>query len=266
MKSECESCRELLERAFLEELPADETGLLERHLSSCKSCRLEHSELAQAIALLGSAEDAPVPRHFFVYPDRVKVNPLALWRRLAPAWQGVLGILLVLSVAIAAASAVRMQVQVLDRGLYVGFAAPPFEREILQVAPALDEHALQVRVVQTVLESLRRDDAARIRLLRAETARFAASLSPGQRRELENMLATIEARLGSRLAATAAAIQLENAESMHQLYLLVSFERAHDAALLDNKVTQLVIDTEMKQSKTDAILDSLIQVAELKMK
>jgi predicted anti-sigma-YlaC factor YlaD len=66
MSDSCEAYRKLIPRDVLADLSGEEQHDLAQHLQECPGCRLERNQYENTLACLGSLEDAPVPRHFFV--------------------------------------------------------------------------------------------------------------------------------------------------------------------------------------------------------
>ena len=66
---DCSNFRNLIPRALLSDLTRVEQEALEAHLKDCAPCAQERELYLNTFSQLRSADDAPVPRHFFIYPD-----------------------------------------------------------------------------------------------------------------------------------------------------------------------------------------------------
>lgn len=117
-----------------------------------------------------------------------------------------------------------------------------------------------------VEEKNRKDSLQWIRALRAEIARSQAVVTRDQRALLQIALDNLETRMTVRLDDTARSLENRNAQSLASLYQAVKLQRDSDVAMVDSKLNRLALNGDIKNSQTDAILETLIQVAENRTK
>ena len=72
--------------------------------------------------------------------------------------------------------------------------------------------------------------------------------------------------MADRVEATAHQLEQRTDLSVANLYQTVSRQRERDQNAFDAKLTRLAVNGEIKDKQTDAILETLLQVAELRMK
>ena len=97
-------------------------------------------------------------------------------------------------------------------------------------------------------------------------ARSNKAIGREQRALLEQAINNVELRMGQLVSTTAASLEKKTDRSVQELYRKVSLERARDLAAIDNRMNLLAINGEVKSTQTDAILTTLLQVAELRMR
>lgn len=263
MSDSCEAYRRLIPREALADLSAEQQRDLARHLQECPACRLEKEQYQNTVACLGSLEDQPVPRHFFVYPQERRLNPWQLFRHMSLAWQATAAVSLVACLVLLTSAAGRLQVRVSGGVLYAGFGSLPPATPA--PAPPLDTVALEARIQRAVEERTQADDRRWAETLRAEMNRSLTDLTQQQRTVLEVALANLESRMGSQVATAVQAVKDDTSLSQQRLYQVVSLERERDLNQLSQRMNQLAVDGERKNSQTDAILETLLQVAELRL-
>lgn len=263
MNGSCEAYRKLIPREALADLSAEQQHDLARHLQECPACRLEKEQYENTVACLGCLEDEPVPRHFFVYPQERRLNPWRLFRHLTPAWQATAAVSLLACLALLTAAAGHLQVRVSGGVLYAGFGSLPPAAPVL--SPPLDTAALEARIQRAVEERTQADDRRWVETLRAEINRSMTTLTQQQRTVLEAALTNLESRMGNQFANAVQAIKDDTALSQQRLYQVVSLERERDLNQLSQRMNQLALDGERKSSQTDVILETLLQVAELRL-
>ncbi len=264
MSKDCSYYREQIPKAMLDDLAVEDRQTLDLHLLNCPACRLEKELYAGTFQQLDSLEDVPVPRHFFVYPEERAANPWRLFRLMHPAWQGAVAVTIVAMGMLTAFAASRLQVRSENGAWTLAFGKlPPLPAA---PAPAIDIGALEARIVQIVEEKDRKERLEWVRTLRSEIAGSRRSLSQYQQVALDTALANSEARMDRRIEQTALSIQDQNNRSLSNLYQTVSQQREGDMATIDGRLTRLAVSGQIKSTQTDAILETLLQVAELRMK
>jgi hypothetical protein len=265
MSSECDVFRRQIPQALLEDLTELERQELNRHLSECGSCRLEQEQFSRTLETLRSVGDVPVPRHFFVYPEEARTSPWQLFRRMSFAWQATVATAAALFAVFFLAAASHLQLRVTDEVLYAGFGKLPPGEKAPAPGPSVDLDALEARILQAVEQRAQAEDREWVRILRAEMSRSLGALSAEQRALLDTALNNLEDRMSSRITLTAQSVRDEAATSRQELYQVVTLERQHDLTLFNDRLSQLAISGEIKTNQTDAILETLLQVADLKL-
>ncbi len=76
---DCSNFRNLIPRALLSDLTREEQEALQAHLKDCAPCAQERELYLNTFSQLRSADDAPVPRHFFIYPDESRPTSRVVW-------------------------------------------------------------------------------------------------------------------------------------------------------------------------------------------
>jgi len=263
MSSSCDHFRNQIPRAMFADLDPAEQQSLERHLSECAPCSREKELYAQTFGKMRSLENVPAPRHFLVYPEERRKNPWQLFRDLPLAWQASLSAASLILLVFSGISAARLQVKVEDGAYIFAFGRPAPVRTVAAPAPVLDTAALEDRILRIVEEKNRKEGLEWVRTLRTELAQSQQKITRNQRAMLETALANLETRMSMRLDDTARVLDDRRSQSLATLYQAMKLQRASDLALVDGRFNRLAISGEKKNSETDAILETLLQVAEL---
>jgi len=263
MGTGCDHFRSLIPRAMLADLDPAEQRELDLHLAECAPCAGERELYAQTLGRMRSLEDVPVPRHFLVYPEQRQSNPWRLFRSLTPVWQGSLAAGILILFLVSAAAATRIQVGTRDGALVLAFGgALPAETKPVPAA-RLDTTEMEARIARIVEEKNRKEELEWIRKLRAELAQSQRGFTRNQRTLLEAALGTLETRVNARVDETARTLDERRAQSLTALYQAIKLQQDSGLALVDAKLNRLAINGEKKNSEIDAILDTILQVADL---
>lgn len=259
MTSECSKHQERIPRSCVGDLTAEEQQALNSHLAACPPCREEHDRYAETLRLLLSAGDEPIPRHFFVYPNEHVSNPWQLFRQLVPRWQavtaGIAGLFVFLGIATVSGLQIRS-----DHGAW----AMTFGRGS---APAgIDVAALRADILRTADENNRAAAIGWIQDLRSEMANSRSDLTQQQQYQLTTALTGLENRVNNRVTATADELRAGSQKSFVDLYQVVSSQREQDLNDVNTRLDKVVENNESRARQTDAILDTLLQIANLNLK
>ncbi len=263
MNDECTLYRDKIAKSFLRDLAPVEQEALERHLAGCPVCAEENSAYADLLQQMKAIEDEPVPRHFFVYPKERSLSLWSLVRMLHPAWQAVAaGVLMVVALLPMLAFS-RLHVRSENGAWTIAF------HEITPPAPAqpqaaIDTTAVEARIVKIIEEKNRKEGLEWVRTLRSEIRRSQQSITPQQKLILETALSNLETRMGNRLENTARLIIDQNERSISGVYQTVAKQRERDLTAIEGRFNQLAVNSEIKSTQTDAILETILQVAELR--
>lgn len=266
MAATCSNYKSYIPRATLGDLSQEEQKALDQHLAECSPCNREHRMYAETVRLLRAEQDVPVPRHFFVYPDESHATPWHAFLRMPRAWQAATATVLLAFGLVSALAVARLQVRSEDGALVLGFGKLPERRPSAPQAPQIDTSALESRILKIAAEKNRQDSLELLRTLRSEMARSNKTIGREQRALLELAINNAELRMGQLVTATAVNLEKKTDRSAQELYRKVSLERARDLAAVDNRINLLAINGEVKSTQTDAILTTLLQVAELRMR
>jgi hypothetical protein len=263
MSTPCRQHLDQIPKALLGDLNAAARQALDSHLSECAACRREWDLHSATLQELHSLEDVAAPRHFFVHPEAAAPGPWHLFRRLAWGWQtAAVASLLILGVGIAS-TASQLQMRSQDGTFMVRFGPGSFPD--LAPRPPLDIEALQERILTRAIENSRAENLEWVRALRTEITQSNLALSERQNIMLASALTDLESRLAGRIASAATKVQDQTEKSLNSLYRTISLERQEVFTALSQRLTRLAISGELKSNQTDAILETLLQVAELRL-
>jgi len=265
MTATCREYKSYIPRAILGDLSQEEQKALDQHLAECSPCNREHRMYGDTVRQLSAGQNVPVPRHFFVYPEESLGTPWHAFLRMSRAWQAATATVL-LALGFASLLAIsRLQIRSEDGALVLAFGTLPERKPPAPQAPQMDTSALEARILKAAAESSRQDNLEFLRTLRAEIARSNKAIGREQRALLERAINNAELRMGQLVSTTAANLERKTDRSVQEVYRKVSLERARDLAAVDNRINLLAINGEVKSTQTDAILATLLQVAELRM-
>jgi len=242
MKPECKEFQKNIARSILGDLPDDEIQSLEQHLATCPLCRSEKERYLQTLELLKSAEDEPIPRHFFVHPEEKNLGPWASFRLMKPRWQ-----------AMAAAIAAMFVLTSIGWGLSL-------TREEIDVA------ALKQDILAAVDQRNREARELWIQQVREEIERSGQSLTQQQQNDLKAALARLDSRFAVRLEASEGRAREDTQKMATGLYRTMTQQRAQDLRLINLRFDTIETRNALETRQTDAILGTLLQAADLRLK
>jgi hypothetical protein len=266
MTDACTQYKNLIPRALVADLSPEEQQRLDQHLAECRPCEREQRLYAETVRKLRTSQDEPIPRHFFVYPEEARVSPWQAFLRMPRAWQAAVASAVLALGFLSTAGLARLQVRTEGGAVMFGFGRLPDRASPEPKAPQIDTQALESRLLNLVEEKSRRDAAEWMRTLRTELARSSKAIGREQSILLAQALDNLEARMGTIVAATAADLEKRNDRSIDNLYTRISTERNRDLAAVQDRIDLLAVNGEMKSSQTDVILQTLLQVAELRLR
>jgi hypothetical protein len=266
MDGPCSLYRNQIPDLILGELSEHSRQAIERHLLECRPCAEERELYASAASELRTLADVPVPRHFFVSNEQPRQSPWALFFQLTPAWRVAVVGAPVFACLVAIFAAGQFQVRVEQGTLSFGFGPLPAPVRAVAAAPpsVIDAAALKAEVLQSFEEKSRREKLEWVRAMRAEMTRSNRTLTEQQRMVLQLALAEVERRVNDRLTTTAQVLEEGTRQSLDTLYQTVSLERERDNASVRSLIGSVAVSSEARSSQTDVILDTLLQVADLR--
>ncbi len=255
MKSECGVHQKRIPRLILDDLSLEEKQDLEMHLAECSHCRAEKETYVQTLNMLKSAEEEPVPRHFFVYPKESGSNPWQLFRRMNLKWQGVSIAAAAMFLLISIAAVSRLGIHFYSNGWMLSFGGNGINVEALRedILAAADAKTREAKAVWM-------DD------VKVESARSISDLSQKQQKELTIALNRLDARLSEHILLAEDRVRADTQKLAVDLYRSISQQRAQDLNLIDLRLGRIEASNTIKARQTDAILDTLLQEAELRLR
>jgi hypothetical protein len=266
MQNGCERFRNLIPKSLLGDVSTREQEEVNLHLTECVPCSHEKDLYVETLSSLRASGDESVPRHFFVYPQESRPNPWRIFRQMAFGWQASLAVLLLLLGILSGISLANLRVQNVQGTMVFAFGRVPAQSANIPVAPSLDLEEIETRILQVVEERNRKDKLDWVRNMREEIAKSQRSFTQKQRTLLETALAEMETRLGNNLAATALALQNRNDSTITRVYQAIAQQHDRDMNTINSRLTRFAIADEAKSTQTDSILETLLQVAELRIK
>lgn len=224
------------------DLTVEERRSLEDHLATCPHCRAEQESYIRTLDIMKAADNEPVPRHFFVYPEEKNLNPWALFRLMKPRWQ-----------AITAAVAGLF--------LFAGIGG------ILSFTRSeIDVIALKEDILKAAEQKNREAGSLWLQEVRAEMARSQSDLTQQQKTELTAAMNRLDSRMTGRLTAAEDRVRDDTKQLAVNLYRTVAQDRARDLSFINLRFDRIETRNAIETQQTDAILDTLLQAAELRLK
>lgn len=266
MSTGCDHFLNQIPRGILADLEPSDQQALDQHLRECASCSREKEQYEHTLGSLRAHGDDPVPRHFLVYPEERRTNPWRLFRALPLAWQGSVAAAAAVLLLFSATAAAKLQVRSEDGVYMLSFGKAPQVRKAPVNSPAIDTAALEARIIQAVEERNRKESLEWVRTLRAELTRSQKRLSDGERASIDAAFAGMETRLNTRFDDATRTLDDRTSRTMAAFYQAMKLQREGDLTLIDSRLNRLAVSGEIKNAQTDAVLETLLQVAELKTK
>jgi hypothetical protein len=242
MKPECVDYQKRIAKSILGDLAAEEQHSLDDHLATCAHCRSERESYLRALDLMKLADEKPVPRHFFIQADERKLNPWEVLRLLKPNWQ----------VATAALAGLFVLIS-------VGWAMSFGHHDI-------DVAALKQEILKSVEAQNRADWSTWLQEVRSELARSRADLTQQQEAELTAALARLDSRISGRLKTAEADMKNHTQQTAIALYRTIAQQRSQDLNFINLRFDSFQANSALKEQQTNVILDTLLQVAELRLR
>jgi hypothetical protein len=129
----------------------------------------------------------------------------------------------------------------------------------------VDVAAIKKEILASMEEKSRADRLQVVQLLRTELAKSHNRFNQRQRELLQTSLDAMGTRLNGRIVAAGALLEARSNQNLTNYYKTLQTERQQDLAHISTSLTRIVQQGTLKNRQTDAILDTLLQVAELKM-
>jgi anti-sigma factor RsiW len=239
MKPECSEYQAKIGRFLLGDLTQKEREAIEEHLASCPQCQSEQESYTRTLNLVQSVDNEPVPRHFFIQPEERALNLWELFRMLKPRWQAITAGLFLLA----------------GIGGVMGFTRG-----------SIDATALKRDFLKAAEEQNRRTAESFLQEVRAEIAQSHTDLTQQQKAELTAALDRVDSRMAGRLKLAEGSARDEARKMAADVYQTISRQRVQDLNLINLRFDGIEASSTLETRQTDAILNTLLQVAELKLK
>ncbi len=264
MTTACDYFRQQIGKALLDDLVAGEREALEAHLAECPACRFEQELYATTVRQLRSTADVPVPRHFFVYPETSQLTPWRLFQQLNLAWRVIIVVATIGLVVGAGLLVSNFQLRA-ENGTYsLSFGKPPLPRPAWMTT-GKDVEALKQELLVVMEERLQRERLEFIHLVQAELKQSTTLSSQQQRQLLRAALESMETRFNNQLTSAGKALEARNDRALLSLIGAWQTQRERDLVRITASFDQMMAQGQLKERQTANILNTLIQVAELKM-
>ncbi len=251
----CRQCREWVQLALFEGLPAAEAEAMENHLAECPECRQERSILESALAELRSFPEVPAPRHFYVYPEARRPSPWSLFGQLSPVWRAAAACLLVGVLAIGAAAASRLHIQSEDGVLKLAFGEIP-------QSPQFDPEQLKADLAGQIDAQLAARREQWLALVRDEIARSSEALTEQQKERMRQVAARLEERWEERQRLALLETEADMKSAALQIYQTLSREQRRQVALLNDRIDLLTVSGKIQGNQNDALMATLLRIAD----
>jgi hypothetical protein len=253
MQESCRRYRDLLNRDPFEELTPEERRDLDTHVTRCRDCAREQHSLTETLEAMGSVEEAPIPRHFFVYEER-RSSPWRVFRRLSPVWQGALGAAVVAGLVLVALTATRLHLRWEAGVLLASFGDAPRER----LASAWKDELLTTAEARS-----RAADLEWMARIRRELARSREEQSDQVKTLLASGLRDIEGRVDLQAAAGAHRAESDIRLALFRFRQLVSDQRQRDLANVGRQLDGFATRNQIQSERTDLLMTAMFGPAEL---
>jgi hypothetical protein len=264
MSMKCEDHRRRILEASIENLSPEEQQVLEAHLAECPSCVEEQHRTLDALQRLCLASDLPVPRHFFVAEEQSRPSPWSLFRQMSLTWQVTTAFVLLVFI-LTAIAVFRFEVKTQANQVTLSLGKPSQLTQSTVSAPVKVE-ALKADILQALEEKARQERLSWMREMRKELALSNRRLTQKQQKSLEIALAEFDARANERMIARDLALQADWRQSLGELYGTIQVQRKRDLLSTKDGIDRLAAEGEARSNATEAILTTLLQVAEYKTK
>ena len=264
MTKVCDHFRLQLAKALLDDLVAEERQALQDHLAECPACSLDQELYATTVRQLRSTADVPVPRHFFVYPETSQLTPWRLFQQLSFAWRAMV-VAVTLWLAVAAGILVSNTHFKSENGSYsLSFGEPLLPRPARTITEK-DTEVLKHELLAAMEEKLHCERREFTRLVQTELKQSTTLISRQQRELLRVALESMETRFNSQLTTAGKTLEARNDQALLSLIGAWQAQREHDLARINVSFEHIQAQGQLKERQTDNILNTLIQVAQLKL-
>jgi len=265
MTMKCEDHRKRILKASIEDLTAEEQQALEVHVASCPSCAEEQRLTLDTLQQLRSEGGAVLPRHFFVTADEARSTPWSMFQQMALISKAAtaMALLAVCLLVVLVISGFEVRTHAGGVTLSLGRTSQPPETSA-QTQVKLDN--LKADILQALEARSQQERSSWAQEMRKELTFSNRRLTQKQQKSLETALAGLEARVDDRMIAHEVSLQANWKQALGDLYKTIQVQRKQDLMATRNGIEHLAAHGEVRSNETEAILATLLQVAEYKMK
>lgn len=258
MNTICHSIRNNIPAFLFGELSNAERESTKQHLAACPGCSQELEQYQALLGQLSAVEDVDVPRHFYV----TNIKPChAWWTWLSPATLSWKMAAVAISLAVVVALVIsQTRIEAGNGRIAVSFGAAPKAPAVTPQELAAVQKQWQLAMEKQLAEQ-RQDYLQLVRQIIDESSR---KLSRRQRETMQVTLTTLEQRLAKRADSEAIRQQAKMNQTAEELYAVLQAERQQDIRQINATLAEIVRQGNLKSRQTDAILETLVQVAELR--
>jgi hypothetical protein len=196
---------------------------------------------------MGSVEELPVPKHFFVYDER-RSSPWQVFRRLSPVWQGVLGAATVAVLVLGVLTAARLNLRWEEGVLLASFGNEPKER----LTTAWKDELLTAAETRS-----RAADLEWIARLRRELERSRDERSDQVQEMLASGLGNIEHRINVQAAAGARRVESDTRLALSRFRQFVNGQRKRDLARIERLLEGFATRNQIQSERTDLLMTAM---------
>ncbi len=265
MKPNCELFQQWIPQALLSDLGLEEKRLLESHLSTCAACRQEKERYLSFLPLLNQDVDRPVPKHFFINPAATAESPWTAFTRLSFAWRAGLVAAAAFLLTLGGFVMAKTRIDVGKHGITLALGQSTLPPDKATYVRQTDLQNIRQELTSFLQQKSQSERLKFVKLLKEELTKTNRSLSSSQQQWVLASLRQVENRLDEKILSTGTIIQAQNEQALTNLSNSLSRQREKDMNLIETGVQALARRDALKNEQTDAILNTLIQVAELKM-
>lgn len=267
MNKSCERYVAMIAAAVIGDLNADDKRELESHISECASCAQEFQLYRTTIEQMktGAAEVDP-PRHFFVYPEERRSfwNWIGAWGHGWRAAAALAGFLIIAAVGLAASG---FQLRA-ENGVYAFSFGKPIAAQTNDDSGRILElrQALKQELIAIIRETAEQERTRQAKLLDDRLKNVNGRLTAEQRQAIAQILDANNTRIDTRITAGEALLEARTKNALDTMYRAVQTQRAQDLTRIRASLVQAALKDEAQDSEAQAMLDTLMQVAELNVR
>lgn len=261
----CEDYRKRILEASIEDLSPEERQTLKAHLADCLSCAEEQRLTLDTLQQLRSESDVAVPRHFFVGVEEFQPTPWSLFRQMTVTWKAATTLAVLASGVLAVMVVSGFQVRTQAGAVTLSFGKPS-EPKAGATHHLVNVDSLKTDILQALEEKSHQEHLVWLEEMRKELAQSNHKLTQKQQKSMETALAGLETRVNDQMSARDLSLQANWKQSLGNVYEAIQQQRKQDLLVTGSRLDRHTTQEEIRSNETEAILATLLQVAEYKIK